>query len=131
MAKVKREKYKSMKTITVTRYVRFILGLGVTLLCAASLTGAESQTFLADRHQSRGIACDQCHKETPPKEKAPTEACIGCHGGYDKLPELTKKLTPNPHDFHDGDLPCESCHHAHKASEDYCVNCHNFGFKVP
>jgi hypothetical protein len=120
-----------MKKIPVTLYVFLFLLVGITLLSSTSARGAESKPFLADKHQRLSIACDQCHKETPPKEKVPTEACIGCHGGYDKLPGLTKKINPNPHDPHDGDLPCESCHHAHKASEDYCLNCHNFGFKVP
>jgi hypothetical protein len=118
-----------MNRIIVMLNVFFLIG--ITLLCSTSLRGAESKRFLADKHKSLNITCDQCHKETPPKEKVSTEVCIGCHGGYDKLFELTKKFTANPHEHHDGDLPCEACHHAHKASEDQCASCHNFFFKVP
>jgi hypothetical protein len=28
-------------------------------------------------------------------------------------------------------LECEACHHLHRPSEDYCFQCHVFGFKVP
>jgi hypothetical protein len=120
-----------MNRIIVTLKVFLLFLIGITLLCSTSLRGAESKPFLADKHQSLGIACDQCHKENPPKEKVPTEVCMGCHGGYDQLPELTKKVIPNPHESHNGNLPCEACHHAHKASENQCLSCHDFNFKVP
>lgn len=95
------------------------------------LWAANSQ-FLADKHASKGITCDGCHKENPPKVLVPTEPCLQCHGGnYEKLAETTKKLDPNPHASHRGDLSCESCHHAHKASVNYCGACHDFNFNVP
>ncbi|WP_081454058.1 cytochrome c3 family protein [Sutterella wadsworthensis] len=28
-------------------------------------------------------------------------------------------------------LDCVNCHHGHEESEDYCAQCHNFGFNVP
>jgi uncharacterized paraquat-inducible protein A len=48
-----------------------------------------------------------------------------------RLAEKTGKLEHNPHASHEGDLSCESCHHAHKPSEDHCAKCHTFGMKVP
>jgi hypothetical protein len=60
------------------------------------------------------------------------EQCFSCHGNYDKLADKTDgKGSHNPHASHNGDLPCESCHHVHKASENFCAGCHQFEFKVP
>jgi len=90
---------------------------------------AADQAFLADKHQARGIACEGCHKESPPK--APNMAvCLGCHGDYKALAEKTKQVEPNPHASHEGELECSACHHGHKPGEDYCAKCHTFGFKV-
>jgi Cytochrome c3 len=97
----------------------------------SSYGGAEEKKFLADRHQTKGIACASCHKESPPKAAVPTAVCIGCHGSYAKIAEKTINVSPNPHVSHMGELSCESCHHAHKASENHCSSCHEFGFKVP
>ena len=38
---------------------------------------------------------------------------------------------PNPHAQHDGALPCTECHKGHKASVNYCAQCHSFVYKVP
>lgn len=103
-------------------------------LCATG-TDASAQSeagkFLADRHQAKKMDCAACHKESPPKALIPTAVCLGCHGPYARLAEKTGKLEHNPHASHEGDLSCESCHHAHKPSEDHCAKCHSFGMKVP
>lgn len=90
----------------------------------------EKGTFLADRHQAKGMDCATCHKESPPKAAVPSAVCLQCHGDAEKLAMKTSGLKPNPHDSHLGDVACEQCHHGHKASEDMCAKCHNFGFKV-
>ena len=105
--------------------------LGLAGWHGSSYGGAEEKKFLADRHQTKGIACASCHKESPPKAAVPTAVCIGCHGSYAKIAEKTINVSPNPHVSHMGELSCESCHHAHKASENHCSSCHEFGFKVP
>ena len=87
--------------------------------------------FLADKHKIAGIACGGCHKENPPKDQVPTVICNECHGDQAKLANRTQKVIPNPHESHLGDVKCELCHHAHKPSENYCGNCHEFGYKVP
>ena len=91
----------------------------------------EAGTFLADRHQAKKMDCASCHKESPPKALVPTGVCLGCHGPYARLAEKTAKREHNPHASHEGDLSCESCHHAHKPSEDHCAKCHTFGMNVP
>jgi len=87
--------------------------------------------FLADKHKTAGIACSGCHKESPPKAGPSTEACLKCHGPYEKVVSKTEKLERNPHASHLGELDCSNCHHGHKPSVDYCAGCHTFGFKVP
>lgn len=96
------------------------------------LGSAAEPSFLADRHKNGSIDCEACHQEKPPSKLVPMQVCLGCHGGdYAKLAEQTKKVTPNPHDSHLGDEACEFCHHAHRASEYYCANCHVLDSKVP
>jgi len=92
---------------------------------------AQQNLLLGEKHKNAGVSCEDCHKEEPPKEQVPTAVCIGCHGDYPKIAELTINSSPNPHESHLGNLKCESCHHAHKLSEDYCAKCHYIGFKVP
>jgi len=87
--------------------------------------------FLADKHKIAAIACGGCHKENPPKDQVPTVICNECHGGQARLANRTQKVIPNPHESHLGDVKCELCHHVHKSSENYCGNCHEFGYKVP
>jgi hypothetical protein len=97
----------------------------------SSYGGPEEKKFLADRHQTKGMACASCHKETPPQTPVQTAVCIDCHGSYAKIAEKTINASPNPHASHMGALPCENCHHAHKAPENQCASCHEFNMKVP
>ncbi|MCX7634569.1 MAG: cytochrome c3 family protein [Syntrophales bacterium] len=85
---------------------------------------AQNTPFLADRHTAKGLSCGSCHKESPPKDLVKTEICLSCHGDYNKLAAKTQKVEPNPHQSHEGDLACESCHHGHKPPENHCVKCH-------
>lgn len=122
-----------------TRLIRweglFLLTFGLVLLSPlanlSDFSRAEQKILLGDKHKEIGIQCEGCHKEDPPKNKVPTAVCLGCHGDYKTLAERTQKVDPNPHMSHEGKLPCETCHHSHKPSEDHCASCHNFGFKVP
>jgi hypothetical protein len=93
---------------------------------AATQTGA-----LYQLHVGAGLNCASCHKETPPATPVGTATCLSCHGSYEALAKKTISVTPNPHDSHQGQLPCESCHHIHKPSVDFCSQCHQWGFKVP
>ncbi len=103
----------------------------VYLLFLSPFSPAAHSALLEEKHKSAGLACDACHKESPPARKVPMEVCTSCHGDYARLAEATKKSEPNPHDSHEGPIACEKCHHNHKPSENYCAACHNFGFKVP
>ena len=86
------------------------------------------------------------------KSENPTEACLACHGPYDKLAAETanysgwlggEKTTPHcyvPHKLHDPeDIPdCVRCHRPHpipvssaqglpKPTVDWCYTCHHKG----
>jgi len=108
-----------------------LLFLFLTVLLKPDVSGEDGKKFLADRHQTKGIACSACHKEDPPKAAVSTPVCLGCHGSYARVAEKTLKTEPNPHASHMGNLSCENCHHAHKASENQCLSCHQFNFETP
>ncbi len=107
----------------------------VFAVCAVIVGGqvwAQQKKFLADRHKDRGMDCSACHKESPPAKAVPSAVCKGCHDPEKLAMKSAEKLgRHNPHDNHLGDIPCETCHHGHKPSEDACAKCHQFGFKVP
>ncbi len=118
------------------KWMGIVLAAAVMLGLAASWPGpspgaSAEKPFLADRHQAKGVACASCHKENPPKAAVPMAVCLGCHGSYAKVAEKTMNASPNPHASHMGALPCENCHHGHKASENQCNTCHEFNMKVP
>jgi fumarate reductase flavoprotein subunit len=114
---------------------RAYLGLAgiVTVVMIGWLSGAwaAGEGPLAEKHKAAGIECAGCHKESPPKAQVETPSCAACHGDYVALAAKTEKKHPNPHASHQGEMPCESCHHSHARSVDYCSQCHDFGFKVP
>ncbi len=103
----------------------------LTLGWSPRIAAEEQQQFLADRHQAKGQNCAACHQESPPKAAVPAAACLQCHGDAEKLAMKTSAVRPNPHDSHLGEMDCDKCHHAHKASEDACGKCHSFGFMTP
>lgn len=123
----------------VFRRKRFVIALtaifAALVLCAVIASGrgwAQEKKFLADRHKEKKLDCSACHRETPPAKAAASEVCKGCHDPEKLAMKSAEKLgRQNPHDNHLGDVACETCHHAHKPSEDACAKCHQFGFKVP
>ena len=121
----------SSKSITYFSILTIWTNMLTFFYTHSPLTLAAQLSYLADKHRVAGIACEGCHKENPPKEQVPTAVCIKCHGDQAKLTNRTQKVIPNPHDSHLGDVKCGLCHHAHKPSENYCGNCHEFGYKVP
>ncbi|MGO8833639.1 MAG: cytochrome c3 family protein [Roseiarcus sp.] len=110
-------------------------GVANSILAAAEQLPAApgvGHGFLIDKHIAAGLACDSCHATTP-FQAASTTTCLSCHGvTFDKLAAMTASDSPNPHQSHQGDVPCASCHHVHVASENFCSQCHSeFDLKVP
>lgn len=114
----------------IRRYVALVLGALLAMGFAAGAWAAEAEQ-LGKRHEKHGVACAGCHRENPPAVLVPTAACLACHGGHAAVANKTAKKHPNPHASHQGEIACESCHHAHRPSVDHCAQCHDFGFKTP
>lgn len=115
-------------------FYAFALGLLLLVTPAAPTCAAEPEQAgaLLQKHVDKGLNCTGCHQENPPAKVVATDKCLSCHGPYDKLADKTEgKAAQNPHASHQGDLSCDSCHHAHKASVNYCSQCHQFEFNVP
>jgi fumarate reductase flavoprotein subunit len=99
---------------------------------AAAQEQAHPPVLLLQKHLGQGLSCAACHDETPPTKAATTAKCLSCHGTYDALADKTEgKGGANPHDSHQGELGCASCHHVHKLSVNFCSQCHQFNFNVP
>ena len=120
------------KVVTM-KYV--LLTLAVILAFAGICYSAGSQpgkdVLLQDRHKTEGVSCVDCHQENPPAKQIPMARCVECHGDYKKMAHLTQKIEPNPHEHHEGTLDCNRCHHVHKKSVDFCLECHSWGYVVP
>lgn len=71
------------------------------------------EATLADLGAARGVASDEfCLNES-------------CHNlTRDDLANATAGMTRNPHLAYHGDISCDSCHKAHRASVNYCTQCH-------
>ncbi|HJX33870.1 MAG TPA: cytochrome c3 family protein [Desulfatiglandales bacterium] len=83
--------------------------------------------LLGDKHQANGMACSDCHEETSPAVDVPSSVCLNCHADYDEADASHM----NPHNAHMRYTHCGDCHHAHRVSENKCLNCHSFSMKTP
>lgn len=85
-------------------------------------------------HLLANITCEQCHGKAHELTVPTMERCLACHGSTANLAEKTKGVKPrNPHvsPHYGTELDCTFCHHQHTKSENYCLQCHAFGFKTP
>ena len=55
------------------------------------------------------------------------DMCLKCHISKEFVAQQTDFLYRNPHDSHNGMLPCKTCHISHGAQIDYCGQCHDNG----
>ena len=102
------------------------------VLCAvvAGLSVAAVAVEIRGKHASEGLKCVDCHLVDKPVAEASVNVCLECHGGFEKVAELTKSLHGNPHDSHLGKMQCLKCHRIHRPSEIICLECHSdFDFK--
>ncbi|WP_414643156.1 cytochrome c3 family protein [Bradyrhizobium sp.] len=122
-----------MKRLLLLACLSLIAALLVPAVGVFSQTAApgSGHGFLIDKHVAAHIGCGQCH--TAGISSPPTVVtCLSCHGGtYQKLAASTANDTPNPHESHQGEIPCAECHHVHKASVTLCNQCHTFDMSTP
>ena len=106
-----------------------------------------SMHLLAEKHAQAGVSCTSCHGRSLsesnmevvnyltgnyysplPELEVSMDMCFTCHGDADTVALRTSTessdLNLNPHLDHFGDLECSDCHHMHRASFDYCAECH-------
>lgn len=117
-------------TETMPYFQRFFLLTGIAFLTVSGSTLA-ADTFGADRHVAKGVACTVCHGKDMNNIEYPDETtCVKCHPKA-TVTEKTKKFNPNPHAApHNGE--CTLCHMQHEAPVNYCNQCHKFDFgKIP
>jgi hypothetical protein len=93
--------------------------------------------YLDAKHGKANVVCNGCHGKTVPEsgDTVENDRCLSCHGS---LKDLADRSAPkdfpdrNPHNSHLGEIACTVCHHAHQASEVYCLGCHQkFTMKIP
>ncbi|GAO02483.1 cytochrome c3 family protein [Anaeromyxobacter sp. PSR-1] len=92
-------------------------------------TSWAGSALLDATHAKADVSCAGCHASELPETGAfvASERCLACHGPADALAKATEPAVHpdrNPHRSHLGEIDCTACHHAHAASENYCLNCH-------
>ena len=106
----------------------------MSALLAAGTAAAADGKFGADRHAAMGLTCEACHGPDKANPATPDiKTCTQCHNTKD-LVEKTKGVKPtNPHvsPHYQDQLDCVNCHYMHGETENFCDQCHQFGFKVP
>ncbi len=101
-------------------------------------------------HFKAGVQCKECHDYPVPAEVASgikfitgnyevdaegklmpvtydNDMCLKCHISYDFIAESTAHLSRNPHDSHNGQMACKTCHVSHGDQIDFCSQCHDNG----
>ena len=110
---------------------------GNMALAKKSFASWASSGYLDASHEKGNVVCLGCHGKTLPGagDTVENDRCLACHGSMETLAaKSAPKDFPdrNPHKSHLGDIACTVCHHAHKASEVYCLGCHvKFTIKIP
>ncbi len=119
-------------------------------LMDSHVTSYLTSNNLDNIHAQSGVQCKDCHDYPLPAEISSgikyvignyevdengdlpkrdfgDEICTQCHISLDHVAEKTADLDRNPHDSHNGELACKTCHVAHGEQIDYCSQCHDNG----
>lgn len=118
------------------RSASIVLFLSLFVGGAAHAAGPSkfSEEGLGKPHAASGVKCGDCHANVKKPQAVPMEKCLSCHGDTKTLAAKTANVKPvNPHESrHYGtEADCNLCHHQHRKSENFCLDCHNrFDFRV-
>jgi hypothetical protein len=114
----------------IALFLSFVLAGAVHAAGSANASGEG----LGKLHAASGVKCADCHGNVKKPQPVAMEKCLTCHGDTTALAEKTANVKPrNPHESrHYGtEADCNLCHHQHRKSENFCLDCHNrFDFKV-
>lgn len=125
-----------------TRHLQALFSASIALFLSIVVAGAAhaataagtTEAGLGKLHAARGVKCAACHGNVKKPQPVPMEKCLSCHGDTKALAEKTASVKPtNPHESrHYGtEADCNLCHHQHRKSENFCLDCHNrFDFNV-
>ncbi len=105
----------------------------------------ESSKLLDHRHEANGNTCHDCHQTSfagqmkeginfisgnytlpLPKMEVDRDYCMSCHTDFESIKKATAFEGSNPHDSHNGELSCNTCHNMHEPSQLLCAECHTF-----
>jgi hypothetical protein len=123
---------------------------GLCHVMQRNVTSYQTGPNLDHVHEQAGVQCKDCHDYPIPAEvkagfdyltgnytvdktgnlsqmKFSDAMCTQCHISEQHVATLTDFLARNPHDSHNGELPCNTCHVSHGAQIDYCAQCHDNG----
>ncbi len=123
---------------------------GTCHIMQANVTSYLTSSNLDHVHEQAGVQCKDCHDYPLTAEitsgihfvtgnyqttstgaltprKFDDAMCLKCHISYQHVAQLTDFLPRNPHDSHNGQMPCNTCHVSHGAQIDYCSGCHDNG----
>lgn len=115
-----------------------------------NVTSYLTSNDLDNVHAQANVACKDCHDYPVPAEIASgvnylignytvgadgelmpvtydNEMCLQCHINYQHVADSTDFLERNPHNSHNGELECKTCHVSHGDQIDYCSTCHDNG----
>ncbi len=115
-----------------------------------NVTSYLTSTDLDNVHEQANVGCKECHDYPVSAEVSSgvkfllgnyvvgtdgkllprtydNDMCLKCHISYEHVATLTDFLAKNPHQNHNGQLPCKTCHVSHGAQIDYCSQCHDNG----
>ncbi|MEG1834091.1 MAG: cytochrome c3 family protein [Burkholderiaceae bacterium] len=107
------------------RLAALVLAVG----CAAA---AEPKLNGAERHAQLNVACSACHGDGAERQTPTLKQCAVCHATTSLVAKTAKAKPTNPHvsPHYNDQLECTYCHVQHGPTEDFCAQCHSFGFKV-
>ena len=107
--------------------------LMLMMACAVITSAQAADKFSENRHVKMGLTCESCHGANNAIAYPTIDQCKTCHDPL-TIAEKTKNVKPrNPHvsPHYGNTLDCALCHLQHSPKENYCDQCHKFGFKVP
>jgi nitrate/TMAO reductase-like tetraheme cytochrome c subunit len=119
-------------------------------IMAANVNSYLTSTNLDHVHEQAGVQCKDCHDYPLSAEISSgvkfitgnysvdakgeltqrifdDSMCTKCHISEAHVATLTDFLAKNPHDSHNGELPCNTCHVSHGQQIDFCSQCHDNG----